>query len=187
MWKVSLASARRPSPSKRSGLVRSTSSMTLSGCTVEDRTGGRWPSSVNSRCERNRVSWWKRPVGLCSSATTSPYSSNMAKLSPCLSVRRLEAASETTPGTSTGPPAGCASRFTPRASHGRQRAAPAERAVDGKVVARHAFGREALLEALAHAGAVEPDRLVEHGERRVQRVAQEAGQPRFDDIGHVAL
>ena len=38
------------------GVARSTSSVTLSVCTVEESISGRWPSIVKSSCERKRVS-----------------------------------------------------------------------------------------------------------------------------------
>src|SRR5688572_202299 len=165
-----------------SGLVRSTSSTRLSGCTVELRMSGRWPSSVKQRRDRKRVSKWNRPAGLCSTSTTSPNSSNMAKLSPSLSVRRLEAASETTPGTMTGPEPGSFSRFM---RSGKQW--PRERPVDFQVVLRHAKDREARLEAAAHLRAVERHQRGDLCHRGIERIDDIPGQAVFDHLGHGAV
>src|SRR5207237_5680482 len=115
----------------------------------------------------------------------SPNASNMAKLSPGLSVRRLEAARETTPGTRTG--FASSSRFMRRASRGRYRAPPAERAVHGQVVLRHACRREAFFEALAHGAAIKARSAAERGNRGVDRVDDEARAPVLDDLGHRAV
>src|SRR4051812_3229355 len=180
-WKVSFASSSRP-PWNRSGLVRSTSRVRLSGCTVELKMSGRCPSSVNRSRERKRVSKWNSPAGLCSTSTMSPDSSNMAKLSPCFRVRRLEAASETTPGTMTGPVAASFSRFI-----GFARLPAAKRAVHAEVVPSHARSGEARLEAPAHLRPVERRKRGQPRHRRIDRVHQEPGDAVFNDFGHRAI
>src|SRR5258707_3342442 len=72
-------------------------------------------------------------------------------------------------------------------SYDSDRAAPAERPVDGEIVLRHAGGREALLEALAHQAAVETRHAPERRHRRVDRVDDEAGAAVFDQFGHRAV
>src|SRR5688572_17777698 len=112
----------------------------------------------------------------------SPNSSNIAKLSPCLSVRRLEAASETTPGTMTGPVTASFSRFI---GYGQRPAANGT--IDAEVILGHARDAKARLEAPAHLHAVERDEGRQLRHRRLDRVHHEPGDAVFDDFQHRAL
>src|SRR2546423_10281656 len=116
----------------------------------------------------------------------SPNSSNIAKLSPCLRVRRLDAASETTPGTKSGALTPL-SLFIGPASYRGDRAAAAERPVDGKIILRHARGGKALLEAGAHSEAIQARRPLERADRGVDRVDDKAGATVLDHLAHRAM
>src|SRR5947209_6509991 len=80
-----------------------------------------------------------------------------------------------------------ASRAPRHASYGRQSPAPAERAVYGEVVVRHARRGEALLEALADREPAEPRRALERADRSLDRIDDEAGAAVLDDFGHRAV
>src|SRR5204863_9612810 len=96
----------------------------------------------------------------------SPNSSNIAKLSPCLRVRRLDAASETTPGTKSGAviPLSLFIGAASYASYRCDRPAAAERPVDGKIILRHAGSGKALLEAGTHGEAIQARRPLERAD-----------------------
>src|SRR4051794_22456770 len=133
------------------------------------------------------------PEGLRSISTASPYSSSIAKVLPCLSVRRLDAASDTTPGMKTVV-ATSPSRFTRRPSRrsvdrtqDRKRAAAPEGPVEREIVARHARSREALLEALAHAPAVDAAKALRGVHGLLDGLDDEAGDAVVHDLRHGAV
>ena len=93
----------------------------------------------------------------------------MAKLSPCLSVRRLDAASDD-------------ARDEYRADclllHGTSSGLlHAQLAVERQIAERHARRAESLLEALAHPGAVEAHGGADRGDRLVDRAVMKPVTP----------
>src|SRR5262249_10352511 len=170
-----------------SGLVRSTVSVAVLVTTVEPSSIGKPPATVRRKSERKRVSSKKTPSAERSRDMMSPRRLKTPKVAPhlrtrgCVSITSAVAAMwKRSPSCGSGSVSGI---FELAARGGAATMALLrQRLIERDIVERHAACREALLEAGADRGAVEPVDVVQHRHRLVDVVDDEASEAVLDDL-----